>query len=330
MPKIHYFQRYSSIENTVTNNTLQLIARIYNYSNAQASKLLSDITGESIEIGIEVNQQERAKDSVPDGAIIQRSFKILIESKVDSGVYEDQLVRHTSNFLNETQKILLLLTKQQIGLDREKNISNKIAAKHGGGILFKNVTYEDICNSIKELFRDYEYEMKALVEDYIEYCNDVNLFDQSRYLMRILPCGKSLDLNKKYGIYFHPSDRGYTNHSFIGIYANKKVQCLWSIDSVFDVEYDGATLNKAIIQGRNTDEYDQKIISIIADAKDVCGYEIESGHRFFCGRQAIETNYTKSSSGGIQGARFVNLKDVIGQFTDDREVAEKLNGMRWE
>jgi hypothetical protein len=330
MPKIHYFQRYSSIENTVTNNTLQLIARIYNYSNAQASKLLSDITGESIEIGIEVNQQERAIDSVPDGAIIQRSFKVLIESKVDSGIYEDQLIRHASNFSNETQKILLFLTKQKIGSDREKNISNNIAAKYGGGILFKNVTYEDICNSIKDLFRDYEYEMKALVEDYIEYCNDANLFDQSRYLMRILPCGKSLDLNKKYGIYFHPSDRGYTNHSFIGIYANKKVQCLWSIDSVFDVEYEGAKLNKTLIQGRDTDEYDQKIISIIADAKDVCGYEIESGHRFFCGKQAIETNYTKSSSGGILGARFVNLNDVIGRFSDDKDVAAKLNGKQWE
>jgi hypothetical protein len=82
MPKIHYFQRYSTVENTVTNNTLQLIARIYNYSNGQASKLLTDIIGEPVEIGIEVNQQERATDSVPDGSIIQRSFKVLIESKV--------------------------------------------------------------------------------------------------------------------------------------------------------------------------------------------------------------------------------------------------------
>ena len=84
MPKIHYFQRYSSFENTVTNNTLQLLARIYNYSALKASQLLSELTCESIEIGIGINQQERGKESVPDGSIIQKSFKILIESKVYS------------------------------------------------------------------------------------------------------------------------------------------------------------------------------------------------------------------------------------------------------
>ena len=56
MPKIHYFQRYSSVENTVTNNTLQLFARIYNYSTSQASKVLSELSGEPVEIGIEINQ----------------------------------------------------------------------------------------------------------------------------------------------------------------------------------------------------------------------------------------------------------------------------------
>jgi hypothetical protein len=72
MPKIHHFQRYSSVENTVTNNTLQLLARIYANSTTQASQLLTELTGELIEIGIEINQQERAESSVPDGAIIQR------------------------------------------------------------------------------------------------------------------------------------------------------------------------------------------------------------------------------------------------------------------
>ena len=40
MPKIHYFQRYSSVENTVTNNTLQLLARIYaglNYASVSTA-----------------------------------------------------------------------------------------------------------------------------------------------------------------------------------------------------------------------------------------------------------------------------------------------------
>ena len=84
MPKIHYFQRYSSKENTATNNTLQLLGRIYSYSPLKASQFLTDPTGESIEIGIEINQQVRGGRAVPDGQVIQRSFKVLIEAKVDT------------------------------------------------------------------------------------------------------------------------------------------------------------------------------------------------------------------------------------------------------
>lgn len=328
MPKIHYFQRYSSVENTVTNNTLQLFARIYNYSTEQASKLLSEITREPIEIGIEINQQGRAKESVPDGAILQRSFKVLIEAKVDAGVDRDQLLRHAASFSNESQKILLLLTKQSLSNTEEDKIAKQIQQKHPG-VVFRSVTYEMICKAIKGLFKEYEYEMYSLVDEYIEYCNDANLFDQSRFLMRIVPCGNSIEINKKYGLYFNPSDRGYTKHSYVGIYANKSVQLIWAIDSAFDIDYNGTVLKKTLVQGRDTNEYDQRLIGIIADAKKSCGYQIESGHCFFCG-SPIETDYKKSTPGGIQGARFVNLRDVVGDFVDVADVAEKLRGKQWE
>jgi hypothetical protein len=294
----------------------------------QASKLLSEITREPVEIGIEINQQGRAKESVPDGAILQRSFKVLIEAKVDAGVDQDQLLRHAASFSNESQKILLLLTKQALSNTEEDQIAKQIHQKYPG-VIFRSVTYEMICKAIKGLFKDYEYEMYSLVDDYIEYCNDANLFDQSRFLMRIVPCGDSIEINKKYGLYFNPSDRGYTKHSYVGIYANKAVQLIWKIDSVFDVEYNGIELIKTLIQGRDTNEYDQRIIDIIADAKKSCGYQIETGHRFFCG-SPVETDYIKSTSGGIQGARFVNLRDVVGDFVDVADVAEKLRGKQWE
>lgn len=328
MSKIHYFQRYSSQENTVTNNTLQLLARIYDYSPYQASKLLTDLTGESIEIGIEIKQQEPTKNAVPDGAIIQRSFKILVESKVDSGVNEEQLLRHIEDFTHEVQKILILLTKQPIGKVEEKSISRKISEK-APDVVFKNITYKAICDAAKELFKEYEYEMYALIGDYVDYCNDMGLFDQSKYLMRMVPCGKSIELNQKYGIYFSPKDRGYTKHSYTGIYANRSVHCIWENESVFDIEFDGSILTKKeLIEGRNTDDYDQNIIDIIKDAALKPGYLVASGHRFFCGNR-INTDYKKASSGGILGARFVNLKDVLGDYTDTLDIATKLKDQKW-
>jgi hypothetical protein len=325
MPKIHYFPRYSSVENTVTNNTLQLIARIYNHSTIQASRLLSELAGEEIEIGISIRQQQRAKDSVPDGSIFQESFKILIESKVDAPVDIEQLVRHSANFKHESKKFLLLLTKQPLPIQKTEECKKAIPS----GIIFKNVTYMELCTAIETLFKEYELEMRALVDDYRDYCNEIGLYDQSKFLMRIVPCGNSVDINIKYGIYFHPSERNYTNHSYIGIYSKKAVQAIWQIDSVFDVTLTEQGLQKKLVDGRETNEYDEKIIAIIEDAKIVCSYEIAQDCRFFCG-QIIPTNYIKTSNGGIQGARFVNLKDEIGEFSSTREIAEKLSQKEWQ
>ncbi len=326
MSKIHYFQRYSSLENTVTNNTLQLFAKIYNYSITQASQFLTNLTGESIDLGIEINQQIRAIDGVPDGAVIQNSFKLLIESKVDSPIDIDQLLRHSKGFNSEDQKILLLVTKQSIGTE-EGRIS-KMISEESTGVIFKNVTYEGICDAAKGLFKEYEYEMKDLVADYLGYCTDIGLSDDSKYLMRIVPCGKSLELNKKYGIYFHPTDRGYTKHSYLGIYANRSVHSMWAIDSIFDVEYDGVILTKTYVSGRDISDYDDRIVAIIKDAKEQCDYDIMSGHRFFCGNP-VETEYRKSTPGGIMSARYINLKDVLGKLSNTIDLAQKLRGQQW-
>ena len=333
MPKIHYFQRYTSKENVVTNNTLQLLARIYSYSPPRASQLLTDITGESIEIGIEINQQVRSNRSIPDGQVIQRSFKVLIESKVGASTNIDQLLRHSTNFSNEDQKILLLLTKKPLEEDEADEIKRQISNRHPG-VIFKSITFEDICKTAKTLFEDYEYEMRDLVDDYEEYCNDTGLFDQSRQLMRMVPCGTSLEINIRHGIYFCPSDRGYAKHLFIGLYKNKAVQAILKIDSVFDVEYKEKedVLNKKPVEGRDTDEYDKKLVEIIRDAKRECGYNIAVGNRFFLGKIA-ETDYVKSSRGGMQSTKFENLREVIGDDFNQlsiEEIAQRLKGKQWE
>ena len=328
MSQIHYFQRYSSKENTVTNNTLQLLARLYSYSPLKASEFLTDLTGEPIEIGIEINQQERAKQSIPDGQVIQRGFKILVESKVDAFPDIKQLLKHVKTFSGKDQKILLLLTREPLGADKIQRIKREISSRE---IIFSNITYEDICKKAKKLFEAYEREMRDLVDDYEEYCNDTDLFDQSKYYMRIVPCGQSLEINKRHGIYFHPSNRGYTKHRFLGIYKEKVVQAIWKIDSVFDVNYRNGKLQKTLVEGRNTNDYDKKLVAIIRDAKMECGYNVEVEHRFFCG-EPIETNYEKSSSGGIWGPCFVNLKEVLGDFNDEdvEGIAQGIRGMTWE
>ena len=221
----------------------------------------------------------------------------MIESKVDRGFDEEQLLRHAAGFGGESQQILLLLTKQEIAEEDKHRISETIRNEYPS-VVFCNATYETICTALGKLFADYENDMQALSDDYVDYCNDTGLVDQSRFLMRIVPCGKSFDINREHGIYFDPSDRGYRRHDYVGIYKDKAVRVLWKIDSVYDVDYDGRRLDKTLIQGCETDKYDGKLTTVIGDAEKLCGYKIEKGHRFFCG-VPVETNYIKSSFGGL-------------------------------
>ena len=224
---------------------------------------------------------------------------------------------------------MLLLTKQRLLATKHLRIKEEIEKRHPQ-VIFRNITYEDICNSCLGLFEPHEFEMKDLVDDYVEYCNDVNLFDQSAHLLRIVPCGKSIELNAKYGMYFHPNDRGYTRHRFEGIYSNRSVRHLIDLGdgSVFDVDLVGVDLRKRLVEGANTKKYDADIKSMIRDAKKECGYEISKGHIFFCG-DICATDYRKSTPYGIQGSRFINLKKAIGAFSGLKEVAQKLQGLTW-
>lgn len=328
MSKIHEFQRYSSVENTVTNNTLRLFARIYQHQPQRAAQLLSDLIGEEIDIGVLFSQQSRGVSSVPDGSISQPSFKILIESKVDASPSQDQILRHAAGFEGEQTRILVLLTREPITRAELAAIRLELANKHSG-VVFNNVTYEEICAKAADLFRDHEVEMVELVDDYQSYCETTNLFDHSRVTMRIVPCGNSAALNLRHAMYFQPVERGYRPHAFVGIYNNKSVRALLEIDSVFDVTLTGDQLERTCVAGRNTDEYDERLRAMIAEAQVECNYEIATEHRFFCARQATPTDYRKDSPGGIMGARFVNLRSVIGNFDDVGAAARLLAAKSW-
>jgi hypothetical protein len=69
---------------------------------------------------------------------------------------------------------------------------------------------------------------------------------------------------------------------------------------------------------------------MIADARVECGYDLTKGTRFFCAPVALPTEYRKVTSGGIMGARFVDLREVIGAYSSASDVAHKLAQATWE
>ena len=89
MSEIHYFQRYSQPENVITNNTLLLLQRLYQYRPRLLQDTLAalfDDTQTTLSVGVSMNQQVQVGEhGIPDGALAQDSFRLLIETKLSKG-----------------------------------------------------------------------------------------------------------------------------------------------------------------------------------------------------------------------------------------------------
>ncbi len=338
MAETTYFQRYSSKENTVTNNTLQLFSRIYDYSPGAFADLLNEIAGTAdddrqIEVGPSIIQQSGSGSSVPDANIHQQSFRLLLETKTEASISTDQLRRHTSAFRGETVRVLVLITKSLPNEQELKNLT-QVVDKEDSSIIFNVVDFRRLCDQVEALFQPYEREIRVITDDYRSYCREVGVLDRSEEVMRIVPCGDSHELNEKYGIYYHPADRGYTPHAYVGVYVDKRVTSLWRIRSVLDVTLDArGNLDKKRIEGEDTSQYDQSIKSIVREARSRCGHEIAEGHRFFCG-EPFSTDFKKTSKYGIQKNRYCNLKEKLEAVNVDlgspEEVARALRDCEWQ
>jgi len=83
------------------------------------------------------------------------------------------------------------------------------------------------------------------------------------------------------------------------------LECI--VDNVFDYQYVGHILTKKCVQGRDVNDHDEKVIAMIVVANKVCCFDIQAGHRLFCGRAERDTDFVKSIRGCILNARYVNV-----------------------
>ena len=85
--QIHYFQRYYAKENVETANTMLMLSRLYQYNADKFFSMLTNLIlgeGESPEITFDL--QVIGDQSVPDAVISQKSFKIVVETKLHNQI----------------------------------------------------------------------------------------------------------------------------------------------------------------------------------------------------------------------------------------------------
>lgn len=335
--KIHYFQRYHEKENVATANTMLLLSRLYSYSSDKFFRFLkSEYFSDSFNPEITFTLQERSADSIPDAAITQESFKIVVETKMSDWFYEDQLLRHLKSFHDEKYKVMITLAPELMANDKKAAFESKLKEYNGQQthpVIHVNTTFEALANAISDVLDDRDYEIQDVLDDYLNYCYTDGLIpisDSWKY-MRMQLAGTTFDFNIASNVYYDNAERGFRAHDTLGLYKNKSVRAIGRIIArITAVETENGVTYKTEF-GELTEERKAVIESAMADG-DSHGYNIRTvEHRYFFVEKFYETDFRKITPRAPMGTRIFDLTQVLG--TEDipatDQLAEILKNETW-
>lgn len=339
MSDIHYFQRYSQPENVVTNNTLLLLQRLYQYRPRLLQDTLAGLFDDDrtpINVGVTVAQQQRVGErGIPDGALVQESFRLLLETKLNKGFTAAQLERHLASFRDEKAKVLLLLSPESLS-DREVGgLVREVAVEKGIHVLSR--TFEDLITSVRTALGERDYDMLDMLADYEKFCGYEGILPEAKYWMRAITAGDTIEQNRKYRIYYDLSSRGYSEHAYLGLYRGKAVRSIGLIANIICADLVGDKLNvlSEDMGKPATAEELERIQDVMIEAATEPGWDIKTGHRFFLVEEFRETNFRKGTPRPIMRTKFFDLRRYMPeehrkQLPPVEAIARLLNGRTWE
>lgn len=340
--KIHYFQRYHAKENVATANTMLLLSRLYQYSPDQFFRFLKQLcypdSADSFEPEIAFEIQEKNEESIPDAVIMQRSFKIVVETKLSDWFHEDQLLHHLSSFQNEEYKVLLTLAPAPMSEAKKQEFERRLEqwnANLSSPVRHINTTFADLTAAFQEVLDDQDTEMQDVLDDFLEYCAHDGLFlgnDAWKY-MKMQLSGKTFDGNLRNSVYYNRAASGSRPHDYIGLYRNKTVAAIGKICAKITAEQDAdGQMIFAAEQGELTEEKKRKIQQIMAEEK-LRGNDLFSlKHRYFFVEKFYKTDFQKRSLRAPMGPRLFDLTQILNtdQLPGTAEIARLLSEKSWE
>ena len=203
----------------------------------------------------------------------------------------------------------------------------------GKPVYFYSKTFEDFAIQLDLLAGQHPYEqsLRQLSDDFSDYCESSELITNDLHTLRAMACGQSFALNVKHEFYFDDATRGYRPFTYLGLYARKSVRYIGLVENVIVADLHPET-------GLTVIESDQEITKpqrerLIQSIKDSvkAGWQIQTGHRFFLLKDFCETDFKKTSPGGIFRVRYFNLKDVLGpNLGSTTDMADELRQKTWE
>jgi hypothetical protein len=344
MSRVHYFQRYSQKENVATNNTLLLFSRLYNHSPARFEDFLNALSGDSnlsFEVGMQFAQQHgNAKNtSVPDGLMMQKSIKVVIETKLHGNYGVSQLVNHLDSFNAEDVQVLFLLDPRQPASSLITKVIEKVKVfnyEKNQGITCLATTFTDIIKHFESVLFPYDIELAEILEDYSDFCASMNLLPRDEFMMRAIVTGYTFEQNMQFGVYYDPIDRGFASHEYLGLYKSKSIRGFGRVNKIVNAEYDKETKDFTVVKvikgAELTPDEQQRVIDIMHSAEDKHGWDVYSGHRFFVTDKFEATDFDKQTKYPLQRAKFFDLGHLLELevLPNDKEIAALLRVKSWD
>lgn len=339
--QIHYFQRYHSKENVDTSNTMLMLSRLYNYNADKFFSMLNSlILGEDESPEITFDLQVAGDESVPDAVISQKSFKIVVETKLYNQFDKQQLVNHLDQFGAEDIKVLLTIDprpmKQQLFDEmtvelKKYNTKNMERLIHP--IKHVNLTFEQLVEAMEDIIDDRDTEIISVLDDFKNYCFDEKLIPDGHKWMRAIVAGTTFQDNMDLNLYYDQESRKFSEHGYIGLYKDKSIRAVGKLKkTIIAVEAEGNMTYRAETGEAPTPHEICRINEAIHRAEDY-GYNLRTiSHRYFMVEKFYPIDFRKSSKNPIQKSKFFNLADMFRYKTmpDTEKIAADLNGRTWE
>ena len=332
--KIHYFQRYHGKENVVTANAMLLLSRLYSYSSDKFFRFLKEyIFPDNFEAELQFTLQEKSNESVPDATISQPSFKVAVETKLYGQFTADQLQRHLKTFSSENYKVLITLDPKELSKKVEKAFTDyleKYNTDTKQHICHKHLTFERLVHNVKSVLDANDYDMLEVLEDFEEFCYSENLISNDKYRMRMQLAGTTLQFNIENALYYDSIDRGFSAHSYIGLYSQKSVRAIGKITAIITaVKGENGVFDYSAEQGHLTEDMKQLIQKAIEDANNY-GYSMDRTRYFFV-EKFYQTDFKKVTPRAPMGSRMFDLSQILGVKTlpDTEAIAQALRSKEW-
>lgn len=319
----HYFQRYHSKENVDTANAMLLLSRLYLNSPKSFYEFLYNVIEDSeVNLELKLTLQEKAENSVPDASIMQESFKIVIETKLHNNFSMNQIKNHLESLKNFKHKFLFTLDPKELSNDKINQIKDICESKNDN-IRHIHMTFKKLIEKIKNVVDERDIDMQNIIDDYERYCYDSNLIPDDWKRMRLVLSSGTFTQNKKYGVYYHGQERGYSSHTYIGLYKEKSVRAIGKISGIFDA---------CVVDKNNICDFksikgslDEKIKSRIKNAIEEAPYTFDKQNtRFFIVDKFYDTDFKKITPRAPMGSRMFDLVDEINKIMPEGSKIEKL------